>query len=229
MKNNSVARIWPIRSSTNLRKGPVWTHTQSHPVMPTFLSIVLYLFGLFLIHLLLGVRRVARNAGSVWLWLRNIQLVNRDFCSNLHSVFFLLNPLSAVGFLMAQVVGQIPYLLLGATWALNMKHEGTGAWSTVQGKLFETHTTVFAMAGQDAFAMVGFLASFTGDWNSKQYNLQISALPVPNCVIHIADAAAIKVRLICVCRIRLGVYFTLLRRKLQRIVPRFPNPYFDMK
>jgi len=105
--------------------------------MPTFLSIVLPLFGLFLIHLLLGIRRVARNVG------------------NLSGLFFLLDPLSAVGYMIAQAVGQIPYLLLGSTWGLSKKHE------------------VFATAGQDAFAM-------------------IFAFPVPGCIIHVADAAAIK-------------------------------------
>jgi hypothetical protein len=68
--------------------------------------------------------------------------------------------------------------------------------TTVQGRLFETHTTVFATAGQDAFAMVAFLAYFTGGGNLQQYNLQISAFPVPSCMIHVADAAAIKVRLL---------------------------------
>jgi len=131
-------------------------HPHSHPAMPTFLSIVLPLFGLFLIHLLLGIRRVARNVG------------------NLSGLFFLLDPLSAVGYMIAQAVGQIPYLLLGSTWGLSKKHE------------------VFATAGQDAFAMVAFLAYFTVGRNSKQYNLQIFAFPVPGCIIHVADAAAIK-------------------------------------
>jgi hypothetical protein len=80
-----------------------------------------------------------------------------DFCSNLSGLFFLLNPLSAVGFLVAQAVGQIPYLLLGITWGLSKKHEGTDASQTIQWKLSKTYTTVFATAGQDAFAMVPFL------------------------------------------------------------------------
>jgi hypothetical protein len=50
-----------------------------------------------------------------------------DFRSNLSGLFFLLDPLSAVGLLIAQVVGQIPYLVLGRTWGLNKKHEGTDA------------------------------------------------------------------------------------------------------
>ncbi|KAN0113944.1 Cytochrome P450 [Russula decolorans] len=43
------------------------------------------------------------------------------------------------------------------------------------GEASDTHTTVFATAGQDAFAMVAFLAYFTA-----------------GCIIHVADAAAIK-------------------------------------
>ena len=62
-----------------------------------------------------------------------------------------------MGLLIAQVVGHTPYLLLGFTWGLSKKHEGTDASQTVQGKLSETHTTVFATAGQDAFAMVALL------------------------------------------------------------------------
>jgi hypothetical protein len=62
-----------------------------------------------------------------------------------------------VGLLIAQVVGHIPYLLLGFTWGLSKKHEGTDASQIVQGKLSETYTIVFATAGQDAFAMVAFL------------------------------------------------------------------------
>ena len=52
-----------------------------------------------------------------------------DFFSNLSGIFFLFDPLSAVGILLAQVVGQIPYILLGFTftWGLNKKHEGTDA------------------------------------------------------------------------------------------------------
>ena len=49
--------------------------------------------------------------------------------------------------------------------------------------------------------MVVFLPYFTGCGSSQQYNLQISAFPVPRCIIHVADAAAIKVRLLHVCQI----------------------------
>jgi hypothetical protein len=69
------------------------------------------------------------------------------------------------------------------------------------GEASDTHTTVFATAGQDAFAMVAFLAYFTAGGNSQQYNLQISAFPVPGCIIHVADAAAIKVCSLYVRRI----------------------------
>jgi len=75
--------------------------------------------------------------------------------------------------------------------------------------------------------MVAFLAYFMGGGNSKQYNLQISAFPVPSCIIHLADAAAIKVRLRYVCQ--MYVLLTLLRRRSQRIVPGSPSSYFDMR
>jgi hypothetical protein len=41
--------------------------TRSHPAMPTVLSIVLSLLGLFLLQLLLDLRRVARDVGFVCL------------------------------------------------------------------------------------------------------------------------------------------------------------------
>jgi hypothetical protein len=106
-----------------------------------------------------------------------------------------------VGLLIAKVVGEIPYLLLGTTWGLSKKHEGTDTLQTLQGKLFETYTTVFATAGQDAFVTVALHPYFAGCGSSKKENLQISALPVPSCIIHFADAAAIKVRPLYVCRI----------------------------
>ena len=65
----------------------------------------------------------------------------------------------------------------------------------MQGELSETHSyTDFATAGQDAFALVAFLAHLWGECKLKVVNLQISAFPVPKSMIHIADAAAIKVR-----------------------------------
>ena len=70
--------------------------------------------------------------------------------------------------MIAQVVGQIPYILLGVKWGLDKKHEGTDTSQTLKGKLSETHTPVFATAGQDAFAMVTFLflPYFTGGGSS---------------------------------------------------------------
>ena len=57
----------------------------------------------------------------------SVNQASSDFCSNLSGLFFLLDPRSAVGFLIAQVVGQIPYVLLGSSWGLEKKHEGTDA------------------------------------------------------------------------------------------------------
>jgi hypothetical protein len=44
--------------------------------------------------------------------------------SNLSGPFFLFHPLSALGFLIAQMVGKIPYLSAGNAWGLNEKHDG---------------------------------------------------------------------------------------------------------
>jgi cytochrome P450 len=117
------------------------THTvlYSHLAMPTVQSILLSVFGIFLLQLLPRLRRVARNVG------------------NLSGLFFLFGPLSPVGFIIAQmpVIWRIPYIHVGNTWSLKRKHE------------------VFTVAGQDAFSL-------------------ISAFPVPQAMIYIADAAAIK-------------------------------------
>jgi hypothetical protein len=61
--------------------------------------------------------------------LSTLDSASSDFCSNLSGLFFLLNPLSVVGLLIAQleVVEQIPYLALGFKWGLSKKHEGTDA------------------------------------------------------------------------------------------------------
>jgi hypothetical protein len=53
----------------------------------------------------------------------------------------------------------------------------------------------FVKAGQDAFALVPFLAHFMGgECKLKAVNLQITAYPEPKVMIVVADAAAIKVR-----------------------------------
>ncbi len=46
---------------------PLLPHRDSHPplAMPTVLSVVLSFVGLYLVHLLLGLRRASRNVGSV--------------------------------------------------------------------------------------------------------------------------------------------------------------------
>jgi hypothetical protein len=130
--------------------------------MPTVLSIVLSLVGLFLIHLLLGLRRAARNVGSVWLGLRNTQLINLPVtfaCSKLSGPFFFFSPLSIPGHLLSRVFRQIPYLHPGDSWALRKKYEGTGVRQTTHGELSETHSyTDFAATGRDAFSVVAFLA-----------------------------------------------------------------------
>ena len=91
------------------------------------------------------------------------------------------------------MVGEIPYLLQESTWALRKKHRGTAACQTMQRGLFKTHSyTVFVMAGQDAFARVTFFRTW-GECKLKTLNLQISIFPLPMSMIHIADAAAIKV------------------------------------
>jgi hypothetical protein len=56
------------------------------------------------------------------------KLINlRVTCSNLSGPFFLFDPLSDVGFLIARIFGHIPYLLVGGTWAPGGKYEGTCA------------------------------------------------------------------------------------------------------
>ncbi|KAF8493439.1 hypothetical protein F5888DRAFT_1636604 [Russula emetica] len=60
---------------------------------------------------------------------------------NLSGPFFLFDPLSDVGFLIARIFGHIPYLLVGGTWALGGKYED------------------FAIVGQDAFALVACMGT----------------------------------------------------------------------
>jgi hypothetical protein len=67
-----------------------------------------------------------------------------------------------------------------------------------QGELKLILPTDFVTAGQDAFALVPFLAHFMGECKIKAVNWQVAAFPIPRSIIHIADAAAIKVLLLCV-------------------------------
>jgi hypothetical protein len=53
------------------------------------------------------------------------QVDQPNFCSNLSGPFFLFDPLSDLGFLIARIFGHIPYLLVGGTWAPGGKYEGT--------------------------------------------------------------------------------------------------------
>lgn len=92
--------------------------------MATVLSIVLSLFGLFLVYLLLGLRRVARDVRSVRFRPQNY-LNNLVTSSGLSGLFFFLDPFSLVGYLTARVARRIPYLLAGSTWSLSRKYEGT--------------------------------------------------------------------------------------------------------
>ncbi|KAH9998648.1 cytochrome P450 [Russula vinacea] len=73
--------------------------------MPTVLPVVLSLFALFLIQLLLGLRRVARNVG------------------NLPGPFFLFSLDSVPGILIARIVRPIPYLNPGTTWMQSKKYD----------------------------------------------------------------------------------------------------------
>ena len=130
--------------------------------MPTVLSIALFLVGISLIHLLLGLRRAARNVGSVRSVLRNNQLIKFPVtfaCSKLPGPFFFFSPTSIPGYLLSRVVRQIPYLHPGSSWEFRNKYEGMGVSQTTHGELSETHSyTDFAAAGRDAFSVVAFLA-----------------------------------------------------------------------
>lgn len=124
--------VWYVISSVggNRRRRVACSHdTSSHPAMPTVPSIVIPLFGIFSIRLLLALRRVAHDVGSVCSRPRNGHSFNllTTFCSNLSGPFFLFSPLSVVGYLAAQMVGHIPFVLRGSTRSLGKKHEGTSA------------------------------------------------------------------------------------------------------
>jgi hypothetical protein len=97
-----------------------------------------------------------------------------------------------------------------------------------EGDLPETHFyTVFTVAGQDAFSLVPFLVFLWRECKIKALNSQISAFPVPQAMIYIADVAAIKVCSLDVYLI--GYLWTFLHRRSQPTVTGFLNPYFDMR
>lgn len=56
--------------------------------------------------------------------------------------------------------------------------------------------TVFAEAGRDAIVVVISQCTSRGEYKLKEANLQITALPQPKCALYLADATAIKVRLL---------------------------------
>ena len=56
-----------------------------------------------------------------------ICLAFERLCSKLSGQFFLVNPLSTLGYLGARMVGEIPYIFQGSTWALGRKHKSTAA------------------------------------------------------------------------------------------------------
>jgi hypothetical protein len=96
-------------------------------------------------------------------------------------------------------------------------------------ELSETHSyTDFATAGQDAFALVAFLVHLWGECKLKTANFQMSVFPVPKSMIHIADAAAIKVCPLCLSGCMPSTV-TLVRRRSQPIMPGFLNPYICMR
>jgi hypothetical protein len=92
--------------------------------MPTVLSIVLSLFGLFLLQRLLDLRRVVRDVGFVCL-LSDLVVPELTQGSNLPGPFYLFRATSAPGQLMLRFVRPARYLNLGANWSLDKKHEGT--------------------------------------------------------------------------------------------------------
>jgi hypothetical protein len=96
-----------------------------------------------------------------------------------------------------------------------------------EGDLPETRFyTDFTMAGRDAFAVVAFLVFLWKECKINALDLQISAFPVPNSMMYIADAAAVKV---CSLDVYLIEYLrTFLRRRSPPIVTDFLNPYFDI-
>jgi hypothetical protein len=121
--------------------------------MPTILSLVLSLFVIFLVRLLLGLRKVARSVGSVTMLSVPPNLIN--FGSNLSGPFFLFRPDSAPGQLVMRIVRPIPYLNMGKTWLLSKKYEGTGSLTIVRGERYpRSISTDFAAAGQDVAALV---------------------------------------------------------------------------
>ena len=99
--------------------------------------------------------------------------------------------------------------------------------TTFQEELSVMHSYIeFVTAGQDAFPVVRFPAHFMAETQLKAVNLQYSAFPVPESMIYIADAAAIKVRLLYAIR---DILLILVCRRSQPTMPGFPSPYIDTR
>jgi hypothetical protein len=93
-------------------------------------------------------------------------------------------------------------------------------------KLSKTHTAVFATAGQDAFALVAFLAHFTRGVETQSN----TTCRFPH---FLRQAASYMLQMLPLSKYATlclpdWMFSTLLRRRLQPIVPAFPSPYFDI-
>jgi len=73
--------------------------------MSIVLSVVLALFVIFVIRILLGLRKVARDVG------------------NLSGPFYFFRPDSAVARLIARIARPVRYLNMGTTWTATTKYE----------------------------------------------------------------------------------------------------------
>jgi hypothetical protein len=149
------------------------------------------------------------------------------FCSNLSGPFFLFSPLSTVGILVARMIRQIPYLHMGSTWALGGKHEGAGTRQTMQEKLTETHSqTDFVTAGQDALALVAFLAHFMGECKLNAVNFEDYSISCAK--VHHTCCRRCRYQGTSSLHLSGGMPSTLARRRSQPIAPGFPSPCIDI-
>lgn len=134
----------------------------SRLAMPTVLSLVLSLFAIFLVQLLLRLRKVVRSFRSVCfpspsrpIW--STSGSRHHFGSNLSGPFFLFRPDSVPGQLVMRIARPVPYLNMGKTWLLSKKYEGTGPLTIVRGNAIREvflFSIDFAAAGQDVAALV---------------------------------------------------------------------------
>ena len=123
-----------------------------------------------------------------------ICLAFERLCSKLSGQFFLVNPLSILGYIGARTVGEIRYIVQGSTWALGKKHKSTAAWQTMQGGPSETHFYRLCRGRTRRLCAGNFHSHFLGRMQTQSSISQISIFPLPVSTIHIADASAIRVR-----------------------------------